>query len=96
MELQDETQRREVPGRKLDEHLDVVLHPADLVYEYFLLMADPCEICPRSRLFFFGNQFETVFGAENDVDEILNERVSQWGSYLPEGYSTEMVNLCRA
>ena len=82
-------------GRKLDEHVDVVLHPADLVYEYFLLMADPCEICPRSRLFFFGNQFESVFCAENNVDEILNKRVSQW-TYLWTEYSTEVVNSCVA
>ena len=58
-------------------------------------MAYSREIRPRSRLLLCGNQFEPVFGAENDVDEILNERVSQW-SYLRTEYSTEVVNSCVA
>ena len=75
--------------------MDVILHAADLVDVYLLLMADCRKIRPRSRLFFFGNQFESVFCAENNVDGILNERVSQW-SYLRTEYSTEVVNSCVA
>lgn len=83
--------------RKFDQHVYVVLHPADLVHEYVLLMANAREIRPRSRLFFFRNQFASVFGAEDNVDEILNERVSQWGLFPRMEYFTEAANLlCRA
>jgi hypothetical protein len=62
--------------------MDMVFHAADLMHKYLLLMANASEVRPRSRLFFFGDEFESIFSAENDVDEILNECVSQWDSYL--------------
>src|SRR6185312_2301967 len=64
--------------RELDQHVEMVVHAADLVDKNFLLVANAGEIGPRPCLLFFGNQLEAVFCAEYDVQKILNCRVRQW------------------
>ena len=73
--------------------MDVVFHPADLVHEDLMLVADAREtppqqtkigfvggpgLCPRPGLLFFGNELAAVFCTEHDVQKILDERVRQW------------------
>ena len=59
--------------------MDVVFHPADLVHEDLVLLANPSEVCPRPWLFLFGDELQAVFCAENNVQKILDCCVRQMG-----------------
>jgi hypothetical protein len=76
--------------RNLKQHVDVIFHAADFMHKDVVLLANACQIAPRPWLLFFGNELKAVLRAENDVHEILNERVCQCNS-PPRKHSTNHV-----
>jgi hypothetical protein len=64
-------------GWHLEKEVDVVFHSADGVYEDLFLFADAGGICPEAFFHCGGNQFLAFFGAEYDVDDVLNVCVRQ-------------------
>lgn len=57
--------------RNLDEEVDVVLHAANGVDEDFKVVANACGVRPKAGLKFGGDRLAAIFGAEDDMEQVL-------------------------
>ena len=64
-------------GRKLQQHMNVVFHPADGMDEDALMPANARRVRPQAVFHFDRNDFAAVFGAEDDMHYVLKIGVRQ-------------------
>jgi len=55
----------------LDQEVDVIVHAANGVDNNFKVVADACGVGPEAWLKFGGDRFAAVFGAEDDMKQVL-------------------------
>lgn len=63
--------------RKLQEEMDMIFHPTNLMNKYLLSSAYPSGVRPQTLLHFRGNGFTSFFGAENNMHYVLEICVRQ-------------------
>ena len=54
--------------------MNAVLRPADREGNHFVILANPAEVSPQSRLPFFCDRIAAIFHAEDEMDMVSGKR----------------------
>jgi hypothetical protein len=62
----------------LEKDVNVIFCAPDGMHENFLFLADTCHVSPQFGLEVGRNELSSIFGAEDNVDQIVRIGVRHW------------------